>query len=101
LFPSFWLALPSCLQVVEGELIVGGVVGFHFFELLLPSNDDIAGVSANIDDGAKVAHGGVVEVAIPLLVRLDRAVPAFVTLCIDEPTAFLLDVVCIFFLDAV
>jgi hypothetical protein len=60
LFPSFWLALPSCLQVVERELIVGGAVGFHFFTLLLPSNDDIAGVPPSVDDGAKVARGGVV-----------------------------------------
>jgi hypothetical protein len=44
LFRSFWRALPSCLQVVERELIVGGAVGFHFFALLLPSNDDTAGV---------------------------------------------------------
>jgi hypothetical protein len=77
LFPSFWLALPSCLQVVERDLIVGGAVGFHFFALLLPGNGDIASVPANVDDGAKVARGGVVEVASPLLVRLDCAVPAF------------------------
>jgi hypothetical protein len=38
LFPSFLLALPSCLQVVERDLIVVGVVGFHFFALLLPGN---------------------------------------------------------------
>jgi hypothetical protein len=44
LFPNFLLALPSCLQVVERELIVGGAVGFHFFTLLLPGIDDIAGV---------------------------------------------------------
>jgi hypothetical protein len=67
LFPSFWLALPSCLQVVERELIVGGVVDFHFFALLLPGNDDIAGVLASVDDSAEVACGGVVEVAAPLV----------------------------------
>jgi hypothetical protein len=91
LFPSFWLALPSCLQVVERELIACGAVGFHFFMLLLRGNDDIAGVPTKIDDGMNVACGGVVEVATPLLVRLDRA---------EEPTAFLLDVICIFCLDA-
>jgi hypothetical protein len=31
----------------------------------LPGNDDIVGVPARVDDGAKVAHGGVVEVAAP------------------------------------
>jgi hypothetical protein len=99
LFPSFWLALLSSVQVVERELIVGGAVGFHFFVLLLPSNDDFAGVPASVVDGAKVACGGVVEVASPLLVRLDRVVPALGALHIDEPMVFLLDVICVFYLD--
>jgi hypothetical protein len=99
LFSSFWLALPSCLQVLDRELIVGGAVGFHFFALLLPGNDDITGVSASVDDGMKVACGRVVEVAAPLLVRLDRVVPALGALRIDEPTAFLLDVIYVFYLD--
>jgi hypothetical protein len=30
---------------------VGGAVGFHFFTLLLPGNDDIVGVPASVDDG--------------------------------------------------
>jgi hypothetical protein len=80
-------------------LIVGGAVGFHFFALLLPSNNDIGGVSASVDDSAEVASGGVIEVAAPLLVRPDCAVLAFGALRIDEPTAFLLDVICIFYLD--
>jgi hypothetical protein len=101
LFHSFWLALSSCLQVVERELIVGGAVGFHFFTLLLPGNDDIAGIPANVDGGTKVAHGGVVEVAALLLVRLDHTVPAFGAVRIAEPTAFLLDVICVFTLDVV
>jgi hypothetical protein len=79
---------------------VGGAVGFHFFTHLLSGNEDFAGVPANIDDGAKVAHGGVMEVAAPLLVRLDRAVPSLGALRIDEPTASLLDVICVFCLDA-
>jgi hypothetical protein len=41
------------------------------------------------------------EVATPLLVRLDYAVPAFGVLRIDEPTVFLLDVICVFYLDVV
>jgi hypothetical protein len=101
LFPSFLLALPSCLQVVKRDLIVGGPVGCHFFTLLVPSNDDIASVPANVDDGMKVTYGGVVEVAAPLLVHLDHVVPAFGTLRIDEFTVFLLDVICIFYLDVI
>jgi hypothetical protein len=101
LFPSFWLALLSCLQVVERNLIMGGAVGFHLFMLLLLGNDDNASVPANVDYGAKVAHGGVIEVAALLLVRLDRVVLAFGALHIDEFTAFLLDVTCIFYLDVV
>jgi hypothetical protein len=91
----------SCLQVVERELIVGGAVGFQFFMLLLRSNDDIAGVPTIVDDGVKVARGGVVEVAAPLLVCRHHTVPAFSALRIDEPTAFLLDVICVFYLDVV
>jgi hypothetical protein len=41
----------------------------------------------------------VVEDTASLLVRLDDAVPALGALRIDEPTAFLLDVSCIFHLD--
>jgi hypothetical protein len=54
LFSSFWLELPSSLQVVERELIAGGAVGFHFFTFLLPGSDDIAGIPASVDDGMKV-----------------------------------------------
>jgi hypothetical protein len=99
LFPSFWLALLSCLQVVERELIVGGAVGYFFFALLLPGNDDIAGVQFSVDDSAEVACGGVVEVAAPLLVHFDHVVPMLGTLHIDEPTVFLLGVICVFYLD--
>jgi hypothetical protein len=67
--------------------------------LLLRGNDDIAGISASVDDGTKVARGGVVEVTAPLLVCLDGAVPALSALRIDEPAVFLLDVICVFHLD--
>jgi hypothetical protein len=80
-------------------LIVGGVVGFRFFTLLLFGNDDIAGIMASVDDSVKVARGGVMEVAAPLLVCLDCVVPALGALRIDEPTAFLSDVICVFYLD--
>jgi hypothetical protein len=80
---------------------MGGAVGFHFFALLLPDNDCIAGVPTSVDDSADVARGGVVEVAALMLVCLDRAVPAFGALRIDEPTAFLLNIICILYLDVV
>jgi hypothetical protein len=99
LFHSFWLALPSSLQVVERELIAGGAVGFHFLALLLLGNDDIAGVPVSIDDGMKVVRGVVVEVTAPLLVLLDGTMPALGALHIDEPVAFLLDVIYVVHLD--
>jgi hypothetical protein len=85
----------SFLQAVERELIAAGAVGFHFFAFLLLGSDDIASVPASVDDGMKVARGGVVEVTAPLLVRLDRAVPALGALHIDEPAVLLLDVICV------
>jgi hypothetical protein len=90
LLPRFCLVLPSCTQVVEGGKIVGGAIGLHLIALLLPGDDDVAGVPAGVDDSVEVALGGVLEVATPLLVHLDRAVPAFGMLRIDEFTAFLL-----------
>jgi hypothetical protein len=58
-------------------MLVGGVVGFHLVALLLPDDDDVVGVLANVDDGVEVARGTAVEVALPSLVLLDYAVPAF------------------------
>jgi hypothetical protein len=77
LFPDFWLALPSCTQIVERDMIVGGAVGLHLIALLLRGDDDVVGVPADIDDSAEVTCGKVVEVALPLLVLLDYAVPVF------------------------
>jgi threonine/homoserine/homoserine lactone efflux protein len=99
LFHGFWLELPSSLQVDERVLIAGGAVGFHFYVLLPPGNDDIAGVPTSMDDGMKVARGVVVEITTPLLVHLDGAVPVLGALHDDEPAAFLLDVICIVYLD--
>jgi hypothetical protein len=92
--------LSSCLQVVDRDLIMGGAVGFHFFTLLLPGNDDIASVPSSIDDGTKVTRGEVVEVPAPLLVCLDRPVPALGALRVDDLMAFLLDIIYVFYLDA-
>jgi hypothetical protein len=67
----------------------------------LPGDDDIAGIPATIDDGAEVAHGTIIEVALPPLVLLNHAVPTFCALCVPELAVFLLDVVFIFYLDGV
>jgi hypothetical protein len=99
LFHGFRLALRSSLQVLKRVLVVGGAMGFHFFALLLPGNDDIAGVSTSVDDGSKVTHGEVVEVTASLLVHLDGTVPSLGALRIDEPAAFLLGVICVVHLD--
>jgi hypothetical protein len=78
---------------------VGGSVGFHFYALLLPGNDNIVDIPANTGDSAEVTHGGVIEVATPLLVCLNGAVPAIGAHRIDEPTVLLLGVICVFYLD--
>jgi hypothetical protein len=49
LFPSFLLALPSYLQVVERNMIVGGAIGLHLVALLLPGDDDVVGILAGVD----------------------------------------------------
>jgi hypothetical protein len=54
LFPCFWLALSSYTQVVKGDVIVGGAIGLHLVALLLPGDDDVAGVPAGVDDSAEV-----------------------------------------------
>jgi hypothetical protein len=82
-------------------MIVGGAVGLHLIALLLLGNDEVAGIPASIDDSADVACGAVLRVATPPLVHLNCAVPAFSALRIDELTAFLVDVICIFCLDIV
>jgi hypothetical protein len=79
--------------------MAGGAVGYHFFVLLLPGNDYITGVPASTDDGMKVTYGGAVEVDAPLQVHLDGTMLALGALRIDEPAAFLLNVICIFHLD--
>jgi hypothetical protein len=91
--------LPSSLQVVEREMITGGAVGFHFSALLLLGSDDKAGIPVSIEDVSKVTRGEVMEVTASLLVRLDGAVPAFGALRVDEPAVFLLEVICIIYLD--
>jgi hypothetical protein len=82
-------------------MIVGGAVGLHLVALLLLGDDDVVGVPADVDDSAEVTHVGDVEVALPLLVLLDYAVPAFGALCVPELAVLLLSAVSIFYLDGV
>jgi hypothetical protein len=70
LFHGFWLALPSSPQVLGRVLVACSAVGFHFFTLLPPGNNDIAGVPASVDDGSTITRGEVVEVMASLLVVL-------------------------------
>lgn len=79
--------------ISRGGIVVGGAVGFHLVVLLLPSDDNIAGIPADINDGAEVVRGVAVEVALPALVLLDYTVLAFSTLCIPELAVVLLDVI--------
>jgi hypothetical protein len=77
-------------------MIVGGAIGLHLVALLLPDDDDVAGVPAGVDDSAEVACGEVVNVARLMLALLWYAVPARGTLGIPELMPLFLDVVFIF-----
>jgi hypothetical protein len=81
---------------------VGWVVGFHFDVFLLPGDDDVASVSANVDDIAEIGCGGVVKVArLMLLLLLRYALPAFGVFGIPEPAAFFLNAIFIFYLHGI
>jgi hypothetical protein len=67
----------------------------------VPGDDDVVGVLGDVDDSVEVTRGGVIEVALPLLVLLDYVVPTFGTLCIPELVMLLLSVVSIFYHDGV
>jgi hypothetical protein len=77
-------------------MIVGGAVGLHLVVLLLPGDDDVAGVSAIVDDSVEVACGAVIEVARLMLVLFWYALPARDTLGIPELMSLFLDVIFIF-----
>jgi hypothetical protein len=49
------------VQVVLRNVVIGSAVGFHFDVLLLPGDDDIASVPANIDDIVEIGCRQVVE----------------------------------------
>jgi hypothetical protein len=81
-------------------VVIGGAVDFHFDMLLLPGDNDVASVPANIDSIAVVGHGEVVKVARLLLV-LCYALAAFGAFDISEPAAFSLNVIFIFYLHSI
>lgn len=87
---NFSLALASSFEVVEGNLVMGGVVGFDFFALLSPSDDDIASIPANVDDCLKIASGRIMEVTASLMVHLRCATPTLGMLCIVDLALLLL-----------
>jgi hypothetical protein len=77
-------------------MIRGRAVGLHLITLLLPGNDDLAGVPAGVDDSAEVPCGAVVEVARLMLVLFWYMLPARGTLGISEFLLLFLDVFFIF-----
>lgn len=83
-FSGFWFVLASSLQVVDRDLVVGGVVGFYLFMFLRLSDDGIVGVSANIDDRTEVTGRRVVEITSSLLIHLVHAVPTLDVFCIGK-----------------
>jgi hypothetical protein len=85
--------------VVLRDVVVGGAVGLHFDTFLLLGDDDIAGVSANVDDVAEIGHGEVVEVVGLML--LQRASPMFGAFGVPEPAAFVSDIAFIFYLHSI
>jgi hypothetical protein len=82
-------------------VVIDGAVGFHFDVLLLPGNDDVASVPADVDDIAEIDRREVVEVARLMLLLLYRTLPAFGAFGIPEPTTFLLNIVPLFYLHSV
>jgi hypothetical protein len=77
-------------------MIVGGAVGLHLIALLLPGNDDVVGVPADIDDNAEVACGAVVEVARLMLVLYWYVPPTCGMLGVPKLMPLFLDVIFIF-----
>jgi hypothetical protein len=77
-------------------MIVGGAIGLHLVVLLLPGDDDVAGVPTNIDDSAEVACGAVIEVARLMLVLFWYVLLARGTLGVPELIPLFLDTVFIF-----
>jgi hypothetical protein len=59
-------------------VLIGKAVGFHINVLLLPGDDDIASVPANVDDIAKIGRGEVIEVAKPMLLQCALPTPRHV-----------------------
>jgi hypothetical protein len=73
-------------------VVVGGVVGLHFFILLLSGDDDVTSVPTNVDDIVEVGCGEVVEVAGLLLPLLCHTLLPFGAFGVRELAALLLSV---------
>jgi hypothetical protein len=74
-------------------VLIGGIVGFYLDTLLLPGDDDIAGVLADVGDVAEICRGEVVEVAGLVLLSLHRVFYALGTFGVSGPASFSLNVV--------
>jgi hypothetical protein len=64
--------------------------------LLLPGNDDIASIPADVDDVVEIGHRKIVEIAKRRLLLLRDALPSFCALGVLEPTTLPLGIVLIF-----
>jgi hypothetical protein len=83
------------------DVVVGGTVGFYLDTLLLPGDNDIASVPADVDDVAEIGHEEVVEVVGLVLSSLHRVFSALGTFGVSEPASFSLNVVFIFYLHSI
>jgi hypothetical protein len=77
---------------------IGGTVSFYLNTLLLPGDDDIASVSADVDDVAEVCRGEVVEVTDLVLLSLHHVFSMLGTFGVSKPVSFSLNVIFIFYL---
>jgi hypothetical protein len=62
------------------DVVIGGTISFYLDTLLLPGDDDIASVPADVEDVAEVGRGDVIEVARLVLLSLHRVFAALGTL---------------------
>jgi hypothetical protein len=80
------------------DVVIGGTVSFYLDTLLLPGDDDIASVPADVDDVVEVSRGEVVEVAGLVLLPLHRVFSMLGTFGVSEPALFSLNAIFIFYL---
>lgn len=58
---------------------MSGDIGFYLFTFLLLGDDNVAGISTDIDDRMEIANGRVMEIATSLLIHIVRKAPMFGT----------------------